>query len=479
MRWRYLFRFYFRQVMKSKLYIIASLMAIILIISRIYLYLNTWFDQEDYGQLPADIVVVVQAVSILYILFFYRLFSNEILYGIQNIFVDGYKIMLEKMSALLLVHVVLQLGITFLVFMMYSGVYALIGIEFSVFYLSLLRFLIVYMLGPIILLFFYGILVAIIFEKRKIAIIAILMIWLFTGVINQEIFRDFFTQVSANDLFPLLSIGPESMHLIYLSYIGFNLDVGNELTLLTWFLLLTIIILLLAVKWTSVNREKRATWISALILFVLAIGSGYGVLHFSKNSFNFAATEETSYYQSLREAPTDLDYEIKSYQINMNQNKVDASITFNKTHTNTPTFQLYHAYPVVSVSIDNREVLFEREGDIIKVYSETKEFESLSISYQLVDTSYIPYSANKTTLLANYAWYPKRSHEHMYIDKANPYMPNSYPKLSDSLFTPEVYEFKVKTDRILFTNLELKGDHYEGEAQAVTLLRGQGQATHL
>jgi hypothetical protein len=131
---------------------------------------------EEYGQLPGEIAMIVQMVSICYMVFFYRIHSNEMLYGVQSFFVDGYRIMLEKISAMFAAHfmwVAIMLVATYGMFMV---IYFNVGIEPSTFYLSLLRFLIIYMFAPLVLSMLFGVFVAMLFGIKKSSFFVILLL---------------------------------------------------------------------------------------------------------------------------------------------------------------------------------------------------------------------------------------------------------------------------------------------------------------
>ncbi|GAF18847.1 hypothetical protein JCM19046_3454 [Bacillus sp. JCM 19046] len=265
------------------------------------------------------------------------------------------------------------------------------------------------------------------------------------------------------------------MYTVYSSYIGFDLDLGNELTLLFWIFLLSVVILLINLKWANVKWERQVTGITVAMLLFLSIGAGYGALQLNAHSFNTASqTEETLYYEALEQEATDINYEISQYEIELSKNVVEATITLSSSETRTPSFQLYHAYPVLQVFVDDKEVDYERNGDIITLLIEQKSYDQIQIIYQLKDSAFIPFRSGTSILLANYAWYPKKVESQMYTKLHYLYQSDSHLSLNESRRGSDAYSFQIKADNVLFTNLEEKGDTFEGEAQSVTLLRGEG-----
>ncbi|NNU97886.1 ABC transporter permease, partial [Anoxybacillus sp. EFIL] len=93
MRWKCLFVFYLKRMFKSKLYASASILFFVLLIVRLILFFSDPYDMEAYWQLRHEVFMLVQMISIFYIVFFYLLHSKELLYGVQSFFTDGYRIM--------------------------------------------------------------------------------------------------------------------------------------------------------------------------------------------------------------------------------------------------------------------------------------------------------------------------------------------------------------------------------------------------
>lgn len=470
MRWKFLVVFYIKQIAKSKLYIGASVLFFLLLISRLILFFFNPYDMEQYGQLPSEIAMIVQMVSLFYMIFFYRVHSNELLYGVQTFFVDGYRIMLEKISAMFVAHVIYQ-GITLIVtYTIYTAIYFSVGIEPSSFYLSLLRFLIIYMYAPLSLSMLYGLVVAMIFGTKKSSFIVILLLWVVTGSMSTELFFDFFHTVRADEWQSLLFIGMNTVQHVYNSYIGFDVHWGNELKLITWFLVFVGMILILSLRWTHRTRERNFVIKVLLGILCLAIATTYGVVELSTKAFSRADDLiETDYYINVNEAEVDLNYEIESYSILLEGKQVNVQMEFSEMNTLEPSFQLYHAYPVNSIKAGGKEVEFDHNGDILTVHLPMKQ-SALTFYYEIADTSFIPHTNDRVVLLADKAWYPKKRDSHMYEMNEE----TGEIELSEHFSPEESYFFTMKTEEVLFSNLSRKGELYNGEAQAVTLIKGQG-----
>ncbi|MED3665812.1 ABC transporter permease, partial [Geobacillus kaustophilus] len=190
MRWKWLFVFYWKRLLKSKLYIGASFSFFLLLAVRFTLFFTDPYNMESYGDIPHEVFMLVQIVSLFYIVWFYLLYSNELRYGVSSWFADGYRILLEKMSALLAVHALYQGIMLMMSCGVFSIVYLFVGVEPSDLYLSLLRFLAVYQFGPLVLTVLYGVIIALLLETKKVSFFAMLLVWILTGPMTTELFID-------------------------------------------------------------------------------------------------------------------------------------------------------------------------------------------------------------------------------------------------------------------------------------------------
>lgn len=438
------------------------------------------YDMEAYGQLPHEVFMLVQMVSIFYIVFFYLLHSKELLYGVQSFFTDGYRIMLEKMSAMFAVHVLCQGVMAVVAYGIFSIVYFVVGIEPSDFYLSLFRFLIVYMFAPLSLSIMYGLMVAMLLGTKKSSFFVMLVVWIVTGSMTTELFIDFFQKVHANDWKSLLFIGNHGVQSVYDSYIGFEVDRGNEWKLLTWFLVLFGMILMLSLRWTLTTRERNVVMKVLLMLPFLIVLTAYSSLQSNTKAFTRAdqTTEINDYRKMNRDVKTDLRYDIQSYSISLKEKQATVHVKFSRMDTMKPTFQLYHAYPIKWIQANHKRIKFAREGDIVTVYL-PEGTTSLTFRYDIVDTSFIPYTNGRTVLLADKAWYPKKRASQMYkIYEFTIYGTKEriwWDEFTDQFLPREKHAFTLKVDGdVLFCNLPKRGSVYSGKAQAVTLIKGQG-----
>lgn len=464
--------------MKSKLYIGASFSFFLLLAVRFTLFFTDPYNMESYGDIPHEVFMLVQIVSLFYIVWFYLLYSNELRYGVSSWFADGYRILLEKMSALLAVHALYQGIMLMMSCGVFSIVYLFVGVEPSDLYLSLLRFLAVYQFGPLVLTVLYGVIIALLLETKKVSFFAILLVWILTGPMTTELFIDLSKTVHARDWASLLFIGKHAIQRAYDSYIGFEVDRGGEWKWAAWFLSLVGLALLSSIRFTQTRKERNAVLKAFLVFPFLIVLTAYHSLQTNTKAFTRAdqTTELEEYRQMKQETKADLRYRIQSYDLSLHGSRAVVRVALSQLETNRPTFQLYHLYPLHSIEADHQPVKFTRNGDLVTVWL-PKRTSTLTFSYEIVDTALIPYTNGRIVLLADRAWYPKKRATHMY--RTYEYRVAGTRAwggaFTDQFFPDETYTFTLNVDGdVLFCNVPKRGTVYRGKAQAVTLIKGQG-----
>ncbi|EPR26579.1 hypothetical protein I656_03779 [Geobacillus sp. WSUCF1] len=287
MRWKWLFVFYWKRLLKSKLYVGASILFFVLLLVRFVLFFSDDMNagMEYSGDLPSEVFMLVQIVSLFYIVWFYFLYSNELRYGVSSWFADGYRILLEKMSALLAVHALCQGIMLMMSYGVFSLVYLFVGVEPSDLYWSLLRFLAVYQFGPLVLTVLYGVIIALLLETKKVSFFAMLLVWILTGPMTTELFIDLSKTVHARDWTSLLFIGKHAIQQAYDSYIGFEVDRGGEWKWAAWFLSLVGLALLSSIRFTQTRKERNAVLKAFLVFPFLIVLTAYHSLQTNTKAF--------------------------------------------------------------------------------------------------------------------------------------------------------------------------------------------------
>lgn len=474
MRWKWLFHFYSKQFIKSKLYMGASLALIILVISRIMLHKFDQFHIQNFGNLPSEISGVVQIVSIFYMIYAYQIVSNELQYGIQTFFTDGHRIMVEKISAMGAVHSLFQLALAIITYGFYSFYFLINGLGMTFLYAELFRFIMTFLLEPMILYFFMAILVAIICGKRKISFFLIAVGWIVTGGMNTEFLESIFNNITARDWKILLSFSMEHLQYVYSSFIGYDISLAYELRFLFWLLLLGEFFFLLSLRWAQdFALRKRIRNLLIVLPIVLLIVGKMAILWMPNMWNNADYDQEVKYYQKLShsKSQTNEAYDIQQYVMHLEGDQLQVTMSLKNMKTVRPTFQLYHAYVIQSITNHHRAVSYDRYGDLITLHLK-KPVDQLQFTYTLRSTNFYPILRSRKLLPGNMAWYPKKNSDQMYrVGKDGigvDFLPDDPTK---------AVKMTVQTkDKLLFINLPKKSDGvYEGKAQAVTLIMGQGK----
>nr|WP_252181508.1 hypothetical protein [Geobacillus thermoleovorans] len=265
---------------------------------------------------------------------------------------------------------------------------------------------------------------------------------------------------------------------MYDSYIGFEVDRGGEWKWAAWLLALVGLALLSSIRWTQ-TKQERNTVLKALLVFpFLIVLTAYHSLQTNTKTFTRAdqTTEINEYRRMPQNIKADLRYGIQSYDIFLHGSRAIVRVALSQLETNRPTFQLYHLYPLHSIEADHQPVPFARNGDLVTVWL-PKRTSTLTFSYEIVDTALIPYTNGRLVLLADRAWYPKRRASHMYrIDEYRVAGTRAWDgAFTDQFFPSETYTFTLDVNGdVLFCNVPKRGTVYQGTAQAVTLIKGQG-----
>lgn len=200
--------FYAKQMLKSFLYLGTMLFMVIMLISRFGIRQNDPYGITDYGNFVGEMTLIVQAVMLLFMIFFYKLFSDEYKFGANNLFVGSFRITLLKITALLCNHLLFLVAfIGFQVTLIFIF-YRVWEIPFSSFYTQTVSYVIVYWYLPFVFAFFLGIFTALLFGKNKISFVFMMVVWLAIGPMNTELFSRYFRQFSFSDVESLFYIGP-------------------------------------------------------------------------------------------------------------------------------------------------------------------------------------------------------------------------------------------------------------------------------
>lgn len=464
-----LFLFYMKQMLKSPLYMGAMLFMIVMLVSRFFFQLNESVDYMDYGNFVGEMTLIVQAVLLLFMVYFYKLFSDEFKFGVNNLFAGSQRVILLKIAALLCNHLIFLcvfLGFQlFLIFVYFQSV----DIPFSSFYIQTGSFVIVYWLLPFVFAFFLGILTALLFGKSKMSLVFMIVLWIMIGLVNQELFSDYFNGVSFSDFESLFYIGTSSLTTVYRDLVGYEVSFSKYMKIIFWILSSIGVIFLLLFKSTRTQKE-RGILLGMVVVIVLVNGLiSPKIFDGGKLVFSIAdGNEEAHYYKKHEEkmASSHLQYAIERYDIELNASsnvKAKVKVTLRDIKSNTLGFVLYHFFAVKKVTDqEGRSLPFTQDGDFVMVKRIAEQpFDELTFTYDMEDSTLLPVSESYLFLPNYFSWIPtKANHAPFEFDVlyGDGVFVSSMQKMK-----PIEYTLTFKGDMQLYTNLSRNGDMYKGK----------------
>nr|WP_259548237.1 ABC transporter permease [Heyndrickxia oleronia] len=412
-----LFLFYNKRLLKSFFYLGTMLFMVVMLFLRFFIDDNKAYDYMDYGSFVGEMMLIIQAVMLLFIVFFYRLFSDEYKFGANNLFVGSFRITLLKIAALLCNHLlflVIFLGaqISFIFVYFHS-----VGIPFSSFYSQTASYIIVYWFLPFVFAYFLGILVALLFGKGKISFVLMIVVWIAIGPMNTELYSSYFRKLSFSDLGSLFYIGPLHSENSFNELVGYNTSESAYLKITFWCISAIGIVFILLLKSARTVRDK--TFILIICLFLL-IGNTIifpNIFQDEKPIFSYEnSAKEIKYYKVPKEdvAQNYLQYSIKQYDITLNVDKnvsAETKVTVNNIMNNTLSFVLYHFFKVKKViDRDGNHLPFVQHGDFVTVRRSSKvPNDKITFYYDMKDSAQIPISENYLYLPNYFSWIPVKS----------------------------------------------------------------------
>lgn len=478
--------FYFKRLSKSYTYMGLMIFMVIVLASRIIIYHNQQYDYMNYHDFVGEMTVIVQALMLFIMVFFYTFLTSESRYGSRSLLGGSISTLIYEILALIVNHigfmllfVILQLGIILGFF--YSS-----EIPFSSFYYQTTIFVIVYWFLPFILSCLIGVLIALWFGRKKVSFVILLVFWIISGPMNTTIFSFFFSDITSESSKNLFYIGPYNMSASYISPLGYNVTLSSFLKILFWIVVITAMILctLLALSRTALQRY-------VMFSLILTLGVVNGVIYMNlfkdgQPTFHFAEKKkEISFYKKHNiEAPPDqFNYDIQTYQISLDlKEKPTAKVMVELKNVNSEaiTFSLYHKYPLEEIVDQNgSNVLFRQDGDFVTVNRKNNhQSEKLTFYYTLKNSYMFPVSSNYLYLPNYLNWIPKKSDNETFSYYKYVGVEDSIKSNSNQSTDLIEYSLDIKDnlkDPKLKTNLaETKGNSYQGKVSGgITVTAGE------
>lgn len=471
--------FYFKQMYKSILYIGTNIFMLVMLFIRFLINSNNDYEYMKYGNFVGEMSLIVQALILLFMVWFYKFFSDEYKFGASQLFIGTFKVTILKILSLLINHLIIMVFFTTLQVIMVFLYFNISGITYSQFYTDTIIYILIYWFIPSILAFFIGIFLALFLGKRHITYILMIFIWICIGPLNTSLFSNYFRAINPMDWGNLLLLSPLNNSDVYRDVVGYNLNSSVFFANGFWMFIISTLIVICLLKSTRTITDKRAILFTTLVLFVISVCMIPYALASRPPVFDYKRILEEAQYSEKKLSSIDtkyLSYEIKNYEILLDvENDVLATVKLQLDLLNENrskiAFSLYHQLKIQSIkTTQGKKLTFSQIGDFVFVEKPTS---SLIFTYKMDNSALLPVSKDYLFLPSYINWLPKRDSKNQLvydeaINSENILITNSEP--ADYTLT---LNGKIK-DVSTYTNLTLqKNNVYSGtNLKGITLIAG-------
>ena len=472
--------FYFKSLSRSIFYLVTILFGFFILISRFIVRQFDKFQLQNYGDFLGETGLITQGLILCYMVYFYKIFSEELKYGVQSFFVNSYSILLKKIGALLTVHVLIQLVILLIQILLIYIFYRVWSIPYSSFYIDSAIFLFNYMFIPLLIGSLLGILIATMLGRSKLSIVVILLVWVLLGPLNTELFRDYFRSIPIGDIKSFWQLGVSNSERVFISYNGFELSKMNFYKNIIFLILNFVFLLFVLLKWNTKSGVKLKVFISGIVAVIFVTVIGNQVLKSSDNMlFSYADyhTERDFYKEPFENKTFQIEpYQIEGYHIMLNFKEyynAQVEIEISKPKSRELNFTLYHGYEMKSLKDNmNRELNYQHLGDYVEIQLVDENIESITFTYAIKASPSILFEKRNKYLPAYTSWIPTQGKKQLFYDDriGNRLMTNVQSKNMDVKYSMKV---EGTEGNPIITNLnEVDHNKFEGVSNGVTLLQG-------
>ncbi|OQP13222.1 ABC transporter permease [Geobacillus zalihae] len=460
--------FYAKQMGKSILYMGTYTFWFIMLMMRFLIRQHDSFGKTDYGNFVGEMTLIVQAAMLLFMVFFYKLFSDEYRFGANLLFAGSLRITALKIAALFVNHLLFLSFFTGLQVVLVWQFYRTWGLPFSSLYTETASYIAVYWLLPFVFAFFLGIFTALLFGKNRLSFAWMMVIWLAIGPMNTQLFSRYFHRIPFSDIRSLFYIGPLNMDDVFRDVVGYNVSLPTYMKLLFW--ILTSMMAVWAILWKTARTTKEKAAIITGVVLLLA-GDAWLFPHlFTGNKLVFSYADlakENVYYQTHNPTiqPSTLHYSIERYDIQLEaKNGVHAKVkvTLRQIGGDTLSFVLYHHFSLKRITDQTgKQLPFIQQGDVITVKrSPNRLTDEWTFEYQMNDSAQIPISPHYLFLPSDFSWVPTKA-EHAPFAFVNVH--SSPVPVSMQPSHPIRYTLSFHGTAPFYTNLPRRSDGtYEG-----------------
>ncbi|WP_339232196.1 ABC transporter permease [Geobacillus sp. FSL W8-0032] len=460
--------FYAKHMGKSILYVGTYTFWFIMLMMRFLIRQYDSFGKTDYGNFVGEMTLIVQAAMLLFMVFFYKLFSDEYRFGANLLFAGSLRITALKIAALLANHLLFLAFFTSLQVVLVWQFYRTWSLPFSSLYTETISYIVAYWLLPLVFAFFLGIFTALLFGKSRLSFAWMVIIWLAIGPVNTQLFSRYFQRLPFSDVRSLFYIGPLNMDDVFRDVIGYNVSLPTYMKLLFW--ILTSMMAVWAILWKTARTTKEKAAIIIGVTLLLA-GDAWVFPHIctgSKLVFSYAdLDQENDFYRTHNPtiSPSTLRYSIERYDIQLEaKNSVHAKVkaTLRQIQGNTLSFVLYHHFSLKQITDQTgKQLPFIQQGDVITVKrSSNRLTDEWTFEYQMNDSAQIPVSPRYLFLPSDFSWLPTKA-DHAPFAFVNVH--SSPAPVSMQPSHPIHYTLSFHGTVPFYTNLPLRSDGtYEG-----------------
>ncbi|MFE7062016.1 hypothetical protein ACFVAD_07675 [Sutcliffiella sp. NPDC057660] len=329
--------------------------------------------------------------------------------------------------------------------------------------------------------FFISFLIGLIFAtliKGKILYPVILLIYTFIIPLNY-IFLEAISEFSNLQVDKLLNLGEPNPYMLYNALYGFPIEAFQFHKKVVFVLIVLFILYLLSLYITKKLTRNNVITLSASVILIV----GYAIYSFSGNQqiLNSDSTYLFEYYNN-KESRSKENYEnikFDNYNILLKPGEsLNVEVTLDVTNiSNQPIAQinltLYHELKIDEIHMEN-SLLFKQTGDNTIVYLEKdiqpNETNTITFKYKGLYSSNF-FGNEQTVYLPNHLpWLPSSLNEDAFnvatSQKIIHRVPHYYEKSTN-------YKLDIKGSKKYYTNLNHKGDYWEGETRyGLTVVSG-------
>lgn len=465
--------FYFKQMYKSILYIGANIFMLVMLFIRFIINGNSDYEYMNYGNFVGEISLIVQALLLLLMVWFYKFFSDEYKFGASQLFIGTFKITLLKILALLVNHLFIMVFFTTLQVTMVFIYFNISGIPLSQFYTDTIIYILYYWFSPSILAFFIGIFLALFLGKKHITYILMIFIWICIGPLNTSLFSNYFREMSPKDWGNLLLLSPLNNSDVYRDIVGYNFNSSVLCANGFWVFFISALIVICLLKSTRTIIDKRAILFTTSVLFVISASLIPRALEERPPVFDYKKIVEEARFSEEKLPSIDtkyLLYEIQEYEILLDvEDDVLATVKLQldllNDDTSTIAFSLFHQLNIQSVTtIQGDKLSFSQIGDFVFVEKPT---DSLIFTYKIEDSALLPVSKEYLFLPSYINWLPKRESKSQLIydeaiERESILIMNAEPAdytltINEEMEGSTVYTNLTKQKNNVYSGISIKG----------------------